>query len=104
MSGAEAAFVIGLISGIIAIVESTKKVYDAAKDDKGLPKAFREAAQRLPFVNHILGIVEGKVKGNSPDEALYETMEPVLGACKEKTMRLQEVFEKCIPDAKASTI
>lgn len=34
MSGAEAGFVIRLISGVISIIEATKTVYNAAKDTK----------------------------------------------------------------------
>jgi hypothetical protein len=41
MSGAEAAFVIGLILSVISIIEATKTVYDAVKDAKGQPEAFR---------------------------------------------------------------
>ena len=54
MSGAEAGFVVGLISGVISIIEATKTVYDAAKDAKGQPEAFRQVAVRLPLVIEIL--------------------------------------------------
>ena len=49
----EAGTVIGLISGVISIIEATKAVYDAAKDAKGQPEAFRQVAARLPLVNDI---------------------------------------------------
>jgi hypothetical protein len=35
MSSAKASFVIGLISGVISIIEAAKTVFDAAKDAKG---------------------------------------------------------------------
>lgn len=44
MSGAEVIAVLGVISSVIAIVDGTKKVYDAASDAHGLPEAFREVA------------------------------------------------------------
>jgi hypothetical protein len=47
----EAGTVIGLISGVISIIEATKTIYDAAKDVKGQPDAFRQVAARLPLVN-----------------------------------------------------
>jgi hypothetical protein len=50
MSGAEAGLVIGLISGLLQLLDTAKKVYDAAQDAKGLPKAFREVAERIPLV------------------------------------------------------
>ena len=54
MSSAEAGFVVGLILGVISIIEATKTVYDAAKDAKGQPEAFRQVAARLPLVIEIL--------------------------------------------------
>jgi hypothetical protein len=44
ISGTEAGFVIGLISGVILIIEATKIVYNTAKDIKGQPEAFRQVA------------------------------------------------------------
>ena len=41
MSGAEAGFAIGLLSGMISTIEATKKVYNAAKDAKGKLEASR---------------------------------------------------------------
>lgn len=41
---------LGLISSVIAIVDATKKVFDAASDAAGLPEAFREVSGRLPLV------------------------------------------------------
>jgi hypothetical protein len=52
--GAEAGFVVGLISGVISIIEATKTVYDTAKDAKGQPEAFRQVAAGLPLVIDIL--------------------------------------------------
>jgi hypothetical protein len=54
---AAAGAVIGLISGILSIIDAAKRVYDAAKDATHLPKAFREVAQRLPLVHNTLLIL-----------------------------------------------
>jgi hypothetical protein len=62
MSGAEAAFIVGLISGVISIIEATKTVYDAAKDAKGQPDEFRQVAARLPLVIGILHSAEAKAQ------------------------------------------
>ena len=58
MSGTEAGFVIGLIPGVISIIEVTKTVHDAVKDAKGQPEAFRQVAARPPLVIEILQIIE----------------------------------------------
>lgn len=64
MSAADAAsLVVGLISGIIAIIDATKQVYDAAKDQHGLPAAFREVAQRLLLVQDILANAKARAEG-----------------------------------------
>jgi hypothetical protein len=94
MSGAEAAFVVGLISGVISIIEATKTVYDAAKDAKGQPEAFRRVAARLPLVIEILHSAEKKTQ--TLDETAQEALEPILDSCKAKAENLKKIFQKVI--------
>jgi hypothetical protein len=94
MSGAEAAFVVGLISGVISIIEATKTVYDAAKDAKGQPEAFRQVAARLPVVIEILR--SAKEKAQTLDETTQEALEPTLESCKAKAENLKKIFQKVI--------
>jgi hypothetical protein len=94
MSGAEAAFVVGLISGVISIIEATKTIYDAAKDTKGQPEAFRQVAARLPLVIEILHSSE--VKAQALDETAQEALEPILESCKTKAEKLKKIFQKVI--------
>ena len=94
MSGAEAAFVIGLISGVISIIEATKTVYDAAKDAKGQPEAFRQVAARLPLVTAILH--KAKERTQTLDETAQEALEPTLESCKTKAEKLEKIFRKVI--------
>ncbi|KAJ5454417.1 uncharacterized protein N7458_005373 [Penicillium daleae] len=99
MSGAEAAFVIGLISGVISIgvisiVDAIKTVYDAAQDAKGQPDAFRQVAARLPLVIKILE--SAKARAQSLDETAQEALEPTLKSCKVKAETLQEIFHKVV--------
>ncbi|KAH6976720.1 hypothetical protein EDB80DRAFT_899880 [Ilyonectria destructans] len=99
MSGAE---VIGLISGIIAIVDAAVKVYTATTNASGLPEAFHDVAKRLPLVQETLQTAGGHLNTTNPDEAFYKAMKPVLEGCKDKATRLAEIFEKAIPQADAS--
>ena len=94
MSGVEAGFVVGLISGVISIIEATKTVYDAAKDAKGQPEAFRQVAARLPLVIDILR--SAKARAQALDETAEEAVEHILKLCKEKAEKLQEIFQKVI--------
>ncbi|RYP63005.1 hypothetical protein DL771_009490 [Monosporascus sp. 5C6A] len=99
MSGAE---VIGLISGIIAVVGATVKVYRAATDASGLPEAFRDVAKRLPLVQETLQTARGCLNTADPDEAFCNAIKPVLEGCEDKAKRLATIFEKVVPQADAS--
>jgi hypothetical protein len=102
MSGAEAAgLVIGIISGIIAVIDATINVYDAATDASGLPEVFRDVAKRLPLVQKTLQAVQGYLERN-PNDASCDGMKLVLEGCKEKANRLATIFEKVVPPADAS--
>ena len=104
MSGAEAFAVLGVISAIISIVDASKKVYDAAKDTKGLPEAFREVADRLPIVESILGSAKQKIEGKEVDNDSCKGVKHVVEDCQEKAKRLKELFQKAIPAEGASDL
>jgi hypothetical protein len=94
MSGAEAGFVIGLISGVISIIEAAKTVYDAAGDAKGQPEAFRQVAARLPLVVDILRSAEGRAP--ELDDTTLDAIEQTLESCKTKAENLKKIFQKTI--------
>jgi len=94
MSGAEAGFVVGLISSVISIIEATKTVYDAAKDAKGQSEAFRQVAARLPLVIEILRSAEERA--SALDETVLEALEHTLESCKAKAESLKKIFQKVI--------
>jgi hypothetical protein len=94
MSGAETGLVIGLISGVISIIETTKTVYDAAKDAKGQPEAFRQVAARLPLVIEILQSATERIQ--SLDETAQEKLEEFLESLKKKAEKLEKIFRNVI--------
>jgi hypothetical protein len=94
MSGAEAVFVVSLISNVISIIEATKTVYNAAKDAKGQPEAFRQVAARLPLVIGILGSAKEKIR--TLDETVQEAQEEFLESLKKKAEKLEKIFQKVI--------
>jgi hypothetical protein len=94
MSGAEAGFIIGLISGVISIIEAAKTVYDAAGDAKGQPEAFRQVAARLPLVIDILRKAEERA--STLDETAMDAIEQTLESCKMKAENLKKIFQKVI--------
>ena len=94
MSGAEAAFVLSLISSVISICEATKTIYEAAKDAKGQPEAFRQVNAQLGLVIVILD--RSKEKAKKVDEASQDALEPILESCKAKAENLNKIFQKVI--------
>ena len=99
MSGAE---VIGIISGVIAIIDATTKIYSAAKDASGLPEAFRDIATRLPLVCNTLQTLSGNLTSTIPDEECCEAIKPVLQRCESRETQLEKIFKDVIPPADAS--
>lgn len=93
MSGAE---VLGIISAVISIVDATINLYNAAKDEAGLPPNFKTVSTKLPLVSKLLDDAERYVDSNI-DNAFTTTFIPVLKDCKDKATRLQQLFEKVIP-------
>jgi Mg2+ and Co2+ transporter CorA len=94
MSGAEAGFVVGLISSVISIIEATKTVYDAAKDAKGQPETFRQVAARLPLIIEILHSAQERVQ--ALDETAQEALEEFLESLKKKAEKLEKIFRKVV--------
>lgn len=89
---AEVAFVVGLVASLIGIIDGVKTVWDAVKDPKGQPEAFRQVAARLPLVISILE--KAKPESKKLDEAAQEDLEKVLESCNEKAERLNKIFKK----------
>jgi len=94
VSSAEAAFVVGLISSVISIIDATKTVYDAVGNAKGQPEAFRLVAARLPLVIEILRSAEERA--STLDEIVMDAIEETLESCKMKAENLKKIFQKVI--------
>ncbi|MCJ1228881.1 hypothetical protein MMC12_005545 [Toensbergia leucococca] len=91
---AEAGLVIGLISGVIHIIEATKTVYDAAKDAHGQPEVFRKIASQLDLVLRILR--KARTDAERLDETERKEVERTIKACREKAEKLQTIFNKVV--------
>ncbi|PQE04790.1 hypothetical protein CJF30_00004576 [Rutstroemia sp. NJR-2017a BBW] len=81
MSGAEAILVLGVISSIIAIIDGTKKFYDATTNKQGLPEAFREVADRLPIVRNILSSAKEHIDQGEVGEDSCSGVKHVVQSC-----------------------
>jgi len=98
MSGiGEASLVLGIISSIISIIDATKKVYDAVKDEKGLPANFKKSATKLPIILKLLKDAETYIE-NTADESIRAAFTPTLENCNCQATQLQELFAKVMPE------
>ncbi|KAF7547354.1 hypothetical protein G7Z17_g7786 [Cylindrodendrum hubeiense] len=102
MSGAEAGLVIGLISGIISIVEATWKIYVDIKDTKCLPRTFHQTAETLPLVEDTLQTAKGYMDEHDLPEESRKAMKHILEGCKSKVGKLQQIFEEISPQPEDS--
>lgn len=87
MSGfGEASLVLGMISSIIAIIDATNQVYEAVKDESGLPTNFKKSATKLPTISKLLDDAERYLK--AADESIKAAFIPTLEDCKVQTIYL----------------
>jgi hypothetical protein len=103
MSGAEFIAVAGVISSIITIVDGIKQVVDAASEVEGLPKAFRQASNKLPLVSDILEATKHSFEADDVS-SVEKSVTLVVNDCKEKWKTLNDLFDKVIPEEEASRL
>ncbi|KAM0195662.1 hypothetical protein ACHAPA_008107 [Fusarium lateritium] len=94
MSGAEA---LGLISGIITVIEASIKLYKIAKDSSGLPPVLRDAASRLPLIQDSLTIAAHGIQHDSQPPGSYAALEAMLQACSNRATQLYQIFNAIVP-------
>lgn len=100
--GRRAILILGAISSIIAIIDGTKQVFDAAKDAQGLPKAFCEVAARLSIIQNILSSAKRQIEDADTDKDFYASAKDVVENCRKKAKKLEELFQKVLPADGAS--
>jgi hypothetical protein len=117
MSGAEVITVLGLISSVITIIETSRDIYDAASSAEGLHEAFRAVAQNIPLVLNVLRDCKKVQEHVDKDYSLTvdenlkrdieesnKAVEPLILACQDNAKRLQEIFRKVVPEDDASWV
>jgi hypothetical protein len=104
-------------SSVIAIFETSRDLYDAASSVEGLHEAFRAVSQNVPLVLNILrdckkvqeqidrdySIITDADRKREIEET-SKAVEPLIKACQENAKRLQEIFQKVVPEDDASWI
>ncbi|KAK5709914.1 hypothetical protein LTR17_019362 [Elasticomyces elasticus] len=94
MSGLEVPAALELTVQIIALVETILKLWDTAKDARGLPKDMRAVADSLPLLRRTLTCAEEKLRADAGVEA---DVRPILQDCKDKMQALEKIFQRALP-------
>ena len=97
MSGLE---IIGGISAIINIIDTSIKIYDSARKDVRLSKTFQTIGRRLPIILDTLRTCQTQLKSikASISANIYKVLKHILEDYNKKARNLKEIFEKIIPD------
>ena len=115
MSGAEPLAVLGAISSVIAIIETSKEVYDAAKDAKGLHASFRKASDNVSTILSTLYqakmVQEQAVRAHEQSDDVEKRLkieeesravEPIMNLCKTNAEALSDIFATITPNKETS--
>ncbi len=94
MSGADAIAILGLISSINTIVDSVKRVYEAASSAQGLPEAFCEVHARLPIIQNILRSAKQQIEAGKADDDSCKGARKVIENCLKKTEEVGRALSK----------
>ncbi|KAI7340592.1 hypothetical protein KC354_g17190 [Hortaea werneckii] len=115
MSGAEAITILGLISSVITIIETSRDVFDAASSVDGLHEAFRTVSQNVPLVLDILRDCKTAQEQVEKDYSLTvdedlkrdiqesnKAVKPLIQACQDDAKQLLQIFQKVVPEDDSS--
>ncbi|KAJ5640322.1 uncharacterized protein N7484_008184 [Penicillium longicatenatum] len=91
--------VIGAISAVIALVETSIKIYDSAQKDINISETFKAVHRRLPVILDTLATCKGNLepRKDSIPEDVGEALEKTLYDCRTKARNLEEIFQKIVP-------
>lgn len=99
----------GLISGIIAIVDASIQLYKTVDDVSGLPRSFRDVADRLPAIQHTLEVAlwwlaEGEEDACKVSVERYIALSRMLESCHNKAVVIQNILQSVVPGSNTSLI
>jgi hypothetical protein len=101
MSGAE---IIGLISGIITLIDASVTIYKALEGGPSLPLPLRDSIARLPLIQDSLILVKRNFNGDASSAASQAALKQVLEACAGRATELRDISQAMIPPTDASKL
>jgi hypothetical protein len=98
---------VGLAASIVQFIEAGVKIatrladFGAAINE--IPKSFRQVKTELPLIVDGLRRINGRIESGSLDPSAQAALAPVISECLRSALQLNEVLEKTLPAATAST-
>jgi hypothetical protein len=99
MSGVE---IIGLISGIITLIDAAIKIYKLADDTTGLPASFQDATSRLPAIHDTLELASQGVRTDAASSPSDDGLKILLQACARRAAALRDILQVTFPQTRMS--
>jgi hypothetical protein len=93
MSGVE---IIGLVSGIVTLIEASVSIYKALENGPGLPGAFRNSAARLPLIQESLTLVSENLDADASSAASQAALKQVLDSSTGRATALHDAFQAMV--------
>ncbi|KXG49760.1 uncharacterized protein PGRI_057280 [Penicillium griseofulvum] len=93
MSGIE---IIGLISGVITLIDASVTIYKALESGPGLPSSFRDSAARLPLIQESLTLVRENLDADPSSAASQAALKQVLDASTGRATALHDAFQAIV--------
>jgi len=99
---------ISLAAAIVQFVDVgakiVKRLSDFSNNIDEIPKAFRQIKTQLPLIINGVRRIQDQVKSNDINPSSEEALLPVLREFQEAAQRLEELLERILPPATASSL
>ncbi|KAJ5125750.1 TPR repeat protein [Penicillium atrosanguineum] len=96
MSGLE---VIGGVSAVISILDTSIRLYNSAQHDFKLSATFKAVGRRLPVLRHTLETCKShlELRKDTIPQDVSEALEKILDNCETNSSNLKSIFERIVP-------
>jgi hypothetical protein len=99
-----AAGVYGLVTGTIAIIQTSIAIYDAVQDKSGVTKELRKVSSQIPSIKELLEEAAAQYTSHTLDEQAWIEAGADVKHCNEACQELQDLLQRAYPKADASSL
>lgn len=105
MAGVEtAAGVYGLITGTIAIIDTSLQVYEAVRDKSGITKELKKVSVQLPAIKELLKDAAAQYDAKKLDDQQWVNAASDVKNCKAACQELQDLLTGAYPEASTGSV